>query len=95
MKAATTSDTETVSLTLNRVKLDELRRAHGIKTEAELARRIGVTASTLYRISVGDVQPSGLFVARVKLAFPMATLDSLFTAERSAQTEPTAGEAAA
>lgn len=71
-------------LSLNRAKLDELRRAHGIKTEAELARRIGVDPSTLYRISIGDVQPSPGFIARVKLAFPMASLDSLFTARAAA-----------
>jgi transcriptional regulator with XRE-family HTH domain len=82
MTAATTSERAQVLLALNRSKLDELRRAHGIKTEAELARRIGVDPSTLYRISIGDVQPSPGFIARVKLAFPMASLDSLFSATR-------------
>jgi DNA-binding XRE family transcriptional regulator len=89
---ATNTGVSEIALSLNRPRLDELRRAHGIKTEAELARRIGVTPSTLYRISMGQVQPSTGFVARVKLAFPMASLDSLFTAKRLA---PPADEVAA
>lgn len=84
MSATNTHEREQVALTLNRSTLDQLRKAHGIKTEAELARRIGVDPSTLYRISVGEVQPSPGFIARVKLAFPMASLDSLFSAERVA-----------
>ena len=74
-------------LVLNRQKLDDLRRAHGIDTEAELARRIGVNPSTLWRVSQGEVQPSHVFVARVMLAFPTARMDDLFSARR---TEPVA-----
>lgn len=70
-------------LSLNRPKLDELRRAHGIDSEAELARRIGVNQSTLWRISEGKVQPSPTFVARLMLAFPSARMDDLFTASRT------------
>lgn len=72
----------TVKLQINRTRLDELRRAHGIETEAELARRIGVDPSTLWRVSNGDVQPSPVFIARVMLAFPAARMDSLFEAIR-------------
>lgn len=82
MTATNTSVSPDPKLTLNRAKLDELRRAHGISNETELARRIGVTPSTLYRISLGQVQPSSSFVARVKIAFPMASLDSLFSVDR-------------
>ncbi|WP_137843816.1 helix-turn-helix transcriptional regulator [Microbacterium sp. 2FI] len=71
-----------VALVLNREKLDDLRRAHGIATEAELARRIGVNPSTLWRVSNGEVQPSTPFIARVLLAFPSARMDDLFRAER-------------
>lgn len=70
-------------LVLNRDKLDELRRAHGIDSEAELARRIGVNPSTLWRVSEGIVQPSPVFVARVMLAFPAARMDDLFSAHRA------------
>lgn len=76
-------------LALNRDKLDELRRAHGIETEAELARAIGVNPSTLWRVSQGEVQPSPVFVARVMLAFPTARMDDLFSARR-ARTEAVA-----
>lgn len=66
-------------LVLNRQKLDELRRASGIPTEAEMARRLGVDASTLYRISSGKTMPSNEFMAGLKAAFPLSSLDDLFT----------------
>lgn len=65
------------ALILNRPKLDELRRANGINTEQGLAKIIGVRVETLWRASKGD-PVSGAFVARVKLAFPHASMDSLF-----------------
>ena len=65
------------AVTLNRPQLDELRRAHGIETEVELARIIGVNPATLYRLSKGEPVSAG-FIARVKLAFPAASFDSLF-----------------
>lgn len=71
------------SLRLNVEKLNELRRAHGIKSEAELARLIGVDVSTLYRVSNNLTSPSPTFVAGLKLAFPAASLDSLFDAVRA------------
>ena len=64
-------------MVLNRPKLDELRRAHGIRSEAELARRIGVAPETLWRVSGGGI-PSNAFMARVRIAFPAASFDSLF-----------------
>jgi DNA-binding XRE family transcriptional regulator len=63
---------------LNRSKLDELRRANGIQSEADLARIIGVSPTTLWRVSNGEVFPSNGFIARVILAFPHASMSSLF-----------------
>jgi DNA-binding XRE family transcriptional regulator len=77
----TPSTRATVALVLNRVRLDELRRAHGIQTEADLARVIGVNASTLYRVSNKLTLPSNEFIAQVACAFPSAPLDQLFTVE--------------
>ncbi|QAB18699.1 XRE family transcriptional regulator [Leucobacter muris] len=64
---------------LNRQKLDELRRANGITSEAELARRLEVDPSTLYRVSTGKSVPSNEFIAGLKLAFPLCSLDDLLT----------------
>ena len=77
MQPVTDAGTPEAMLVLNRAKLDELRRAHGIESEAKLARTIGVSAETLWRVSNGG-KPSNAFMARVKLAFPSASLDVLF-----------------
>lgn len=65
-------------IALRRQKLDELRRANGIESEAELARIIGVSPTTLWRISRGDVAPSPGFIARTLLAFPHSKFETLF-----------------
>jgi DNA-binding XRE family transcriptional regulator len=70
------------AITLRRDKLDELRRANGIESEAELARIIGVSPTTLWRISRGDVVPSPGFIARTLLAFPHAKFETLFAIAR-------------
>lgn len=64
-------------LILNRARLDELRRAHGIESEVDLARKLGVNAATLYRVTTGRTTPSNEFLAGLKLAFPMCSLDDL------------------
>lgn len=69
---------------LNRPKLDELRRANGIQTETELARIIGVSPATLWRVSEGKVNPSNEFIARVVCAFPHASMSSLFEVVQAA-----------
>lgn len=76
MQPDSTSATEP-KLVLNRAKLDELRRASGIRSEAELARRLGVDAATLYRLTKGDSVPGNRFITGLKLAFPMCSLDDL------------------
>jgi len=65
-------------LELNRKKLDELRRANGIGSEAELAKIIGVSPATLWRITNRESVPSNGFIARLKIAFPHVALESLF-----------------
>jgi len=72
------------TLVLNVDKLNELRRVHGIKTEAEFARLIGVDTATLFRVTSGRTAPSNAFIARLKVAFPMASLDALFRVETEA-----------
>jgi ribosome-binding protein aMBF1 (putative translation factor) len=71
-------------LVLNRQKLDELRRASGIPSDAELARRLNVDPSTLYRVSSGRTAPSNEFMAGLKVAFPMCSLDDLLSLGRAA-----------
>ncbi|WP_309129450.1 hypothetical protein [Microbacterium sp.] len=77
MKDSFTGETSP-TIALRRQKLDELRRANGIDTEAELARIIGVSPTTLWRISRGDVAPSHGFIARTLLAFPHSKFETLF-----------------
>lgn len=71
-------------ITLNRESLDALRRASGIGTEAELARIIGVSPVTLWRVSKGEVTPSSEFIARTLSAFPYTEFAVLFNVERVA-----------
>ena len=71
-------------LVLKLDKLHELRRAHGIVSDADFARAIGVDATTLYRVTSGRTAPSNAFMARLVLAFPTAKLDALFEVKRVA-----------
>lgn len=59
-------------------RLDALRVAHGIPSDSELARRIGVDPSTLMRIRQGKVVASNEFLAKVATAFPHISKDDLF-----------------
>lgn len=68
----------TATIALRRDKLDELRRANGIDTEADLARIIGVSPTTLWRISEGKSAAGPGFIARTLLAFPHAKFETLF-----------------
>lgn len=44
-------------------KLDELRTVLGIELDAELARRIGVYQSSLFRVVSGTRDPGNKFIA--------------------------------
>jgi DNA-binding XRE family transcriptional regulator len=67
---------------LNVMKLNELRKAHELESNVDLARLLGVDTATLHRVMKGDVAPSSVFIARVKLAFPSVSIDSLFYVDR-------------
>lgn len=71
------------TVVLNVEKLNQLRRAHEIKSDVELARMIGVDTATLFRVTSGRTAPSNVFIARLSLAFPAVPLDSLFEVRRS------------
>jgi transcriptional regulator with XRE-family HTH domain len=64
---------------VERGRLDSLRAAHGIDSDADLARVIGVDPATLYRVREGKTVASNEFLAKVAIAFPGASLDHLFT----------------
>lgn len=72
----------TPQMRLNVKKLNELRRAHELESNVDLARLLGVNTATLYRVMAGAVAPSSSFIARVKLAFPSVSIDSLFYVDR-------------
>ena len=63
---------------LRRDKLNELRKANGIQTEAELARIIGVSPETLWRVSNHKMPASGGFIARTLVAFPYVAFEAIF-----------------
>lgn len=65
-------------IAVNLERLDALRDAHGIATDAELARRIGVHPGTLLRIREGKVIASNEFLAKLAVAFPHVSKDDLF-----------------
>lgn len=72
----------TPQMRLNVQKLNELRRAHELESNVDLARLLGVNTATLYRVMTHAVAPSSSFIARVKLAFPSVSIDSLFYVDR-------------
>ncbi len=59
-------------------RLDSLRIAHGISSNAELARIIGVDRSTLLRVREGKTIASNEFLAKLATAFPFISKDDLF-----------------
>lgn len=73
---------ESPRVVLNREALDKLRRANGIPSEAKLAKILGVSPTTLWRISTGKVAPSAEFIARVLTAFPHTEFTVLFRVEQ-------------
>lgn len=75
-------DATAPQMRLNVQKMNELRKAHELESNVDLARLLGVNTATLYRVMQGSVAPSSSFIARVKLAFPSVAIDSLFYVDR-------------
>lgn len=73
---AQTMRTSTPRLVFDRPALD----VHHELTETALAARLGVNPSTLWRLTKGEVEPSGGFIARVVLAFPDVPMSDIFHA---------------
>ena len=65
-------------VTLNRENFDRLRRANGIGSDAEMARILGVSPVTLWRVAEGKNIPSNQFIARVLTTFPHTQFGTLF-----------------
>ena len=78
MKATTDNESPGQAyLRLNTEKLYELRKANGIASDAEFARKIGVDPASLYRYTTKGARPSNAVLARIKAAFPLVALDEL------------------
>lgn len=58
-------------------KLEELQRKANL-TETELAQRIGVDRTTIYRVKRGKSAPGEDFIAGALKAFPEISFDELF-----------------
>lgn len=76
------TDAKVPQMRLNVQKMNELRKAHELESNVDLARLLGVDTATLHRVMKGSVAPSSSFIARVKLAFPSVSIDSLFYVDR-------------
>lgn len=79
MEPATEAARDKGVFVLNRAKLDELCKANGIDTDAELAKIIRCSPVTLWRVRQGEVYPSSGFIANTLLAFPHVDWKLLFT----------------
>ncbi|MDM7884743.1 hypothetical protein QUG92_06450 [Curtobacterium sp. RHCKG23] len=56
--------------------------AYELESNVDLAKLLGCTTATLYRVMTSAVAPSSSFIARTKLAFPSDSIDSLFYVDR-------------
>lgn len=66
-------------LQINRDVLNSYMSDAGIQTQYELAKRMGVSASTVYRVLDGTSKPGPRFIAGIRSAFPRRNLDKLLT----------------
>lgn len=57
-------------LTIDAERLDNAARDHGIKSDAGLAKRLGVAKSTLSRVKSGSLEPGPTVVAGLLVCFP-------------------------
>lgn len=68
------------TLKLRTDQLQKFRRLREINSDAELARRMGVDASTVSRVIQGRQAPGPKFMGALVLCFPGIGLDDLFEA---------------
>lgn len=67
------------ALRINEKVLEDYMSTAGIQTRFELAKRMGVSASTVYRVLDGAQTPGPRFIAGIKTAFPRRNIDRLLT----------------
>ena len=66
------------TLVLRNEKFNAYRRLAGLDTDASLARRIGVDATTVYRVLSGKTAMSAKFIAGIVDAFGADLFADLF-----------------
>jgi transcriptional regulator with XRE-family HTH domain len=67
-----------VTLGIDSDRWDRIVREAGLPTEAQQARKIGVSRQHLNRVRNGHAAPGPDFIAGVRLAFPGVSTDELF-----------------
>lgn len=55
---------------------------HGLRRAVEIAGRLGVDQSLVWRVRTGRCRPGAAFVAGVLAAFPEVRFEDVFTVER-------------
>lgn len=64
-------------LRINRPLLNEYMEAANIQSSFELSKRMGVSASTVYRVLDGTSAPGARFIAGIRAVFPHKNIDRL------------------
>lgn len=70
-------------LKLNEIALYELMHEHGVRTQSELAERIGVTEAALNRLVRGHSSPVGRVLNAIAEEFDDVSLDKLIYKEQT------------
>lgn len=73
------------TLKLREDKFNALRRLAGLTTDAKLADRLGVDATTVYRVLNGKTEMSARFIAGIVDIFGVELFSDLFEVERTAE----------
>ncbi|MBP2522230.1 helix-turn-helix transcriptional regulator [Rhodococcus sp. PvP104] len=63
---------------LRRTQLDKYMRLAGGLNQSQLAEKMGVSGSTVYRVFEGRMEPGSRFIAGLLNAFPDLDFDDLF-----------------
>lgn len=65
-------------LRLRTEQLAKFRTLAGVKTDRELAERMGIDGGNLSRVLAGKQEPGSRFISALVAAFPGLDLDDLF-----------------